>query len=280
MVIFIMKSRQDDSQLTLNTRKMYSIFFSKDRKNFLDQRNRDRLIALRNKNPEAAYSFIYSSNLLDESAKVELNNFCQRHRIQAVDFDTEIATDRDKSEKESKLFGFVRGELENWVGGNRGGNPAAASDMLRYCQSVIKRCGAYVELDTDVDLSSLPQRYNIKHPIIMPKESNDFIGVATKANGEIHEQAKQYLERFQDYIIEGYEIEKSDKGVEQIDWDAPIMYEYFSQIPGADKSLTAFRSFIKNANIDDFLKAIRPHLKGPIIVLKDTFHYLSLQKKI
>ncbi|MDX1916533.1 MAG: glycosyltransferase family 88 protein [Rickettsiaceae bacterium] len=215
-------SRARDYDFNLNS--MYLIWFSKDPDLFLPPVNQLRLVGMRAKNPAKQISLLYSSSLLSQTGIEEMQQFCAKHNIRPIDFE-EIRRLEGADEQERKILDLAKDELDNWTSGNRGGNPAAASDICRWSKLVIQNCGStYIDFDKSKYLLSNVKRRNVEvektqesenlrsisssYPIIMPENNNDFISFAVASGNELDNDAINIINRAQATIIQNYQIIK------------------------------------------------------------------------
>lgn len=168
---------------------------------FMNTENQMRLITMREKNPTDSINLIYDSSLLNEQAIKNLHRFCTEHRITPVD--AHLFPDTLKSEYEKKLYEFYKDEISHF---NEGGNPALASDILRWLSPVYTK-GAYTDFDVPVDTSKLPARIPVQAPLLLNIGSlrtqnkdvilsnNDYIAVVDPI------AAQEVIEKIQQGII-------------------------------------------------------------------------------
>lgn len=146
--------------------RYYRIWFSKNPEVFLGVENELRFIRMREKNPTATITFIYSSKCLNQTALINLEKFCKRHQITPVDFDTELSaclTD----EKDKQLYECARQEIQQTIQ-KKNGNLAAAADCVRLLISVIEKYGIYSDFDVEMSLSSLNvSTLQIRAPVLL-----------------------------------------------------------------------------------------------------------------
>ena len=133
--------------------KYFKIWFSKNPANFLGIENELRFIQMRESNPTATLTFVYSSTCLNAEALNKLKDFCKRHKITPVDFDTDVVTllthDSDKA-----MYTLAQEEIKRTLN-NSGGNLAAAADCVRLIAPIIEKFGIYADFDLACNLSNL-----------------------------------------------------------------------------------------------------------------------------
>lgn len=117
------------------------IWLSKNPESFLNTVNKLRLIKMRVDNPADEINFIFDSQLLNDNAMRDLHKFCSAHNF--IPFDVREIERRDLPQREQILFWIYDLEINfaNY------GNPAAASDILRFLSPIYLR-GIYSDFDT------------------------------------------------------------------------------------------------------------------------------------
>jgi len=222
-----MESRPTVENYQLNPHRHVKIWFSRDEDIFLNPENQLRLVRVRANNPRDTLSFVYDKSLLSAKAQLNLQQFCARHKIEALDIadlKKELVTDREK-----ELMAYVKEEIRR-TKNNTGGSFAAASDILRWLSPVYER-GIYTDFDTEIKAADLPEIINVQAPVISnigtiitfianhPSEKyyeaisacNDFVCMPEPDTSlSIEEQAhckalqEQQIGLVQQTIIEGY----------------------------------------------------------------------------
>jgi len=209
------RQHTDINQYSLDTRKHYKIWFSKDPNIFLPQENQLRLIRMKLKNPDATISLVYSSNTLSKEAKAELINFCYLQNITPIDFDV-VVRSSTRGANERTMYRLAATEIRRAID-NTGGNLAAASDIVRLLKFTIENCGIYSDFDVDVDFSALEERCAVAAPLvcsadvenigsqIAPTANNEFLAFSTlSANGKLHKNTEKLIDKMQVEISNRY----------------------------------------------------------------------------
>lgn len=191
-----------------NPHRHVKIWISKNPDSFLNFENQKRLIKMRALNPTDEISFVYADNLLNDKAKQELAEFCKKHNITPVSIEKNIIPEC-QSEKELALAECYQHEIANLQSG--GGNPASASDILRWMGPVYRR-GVYADFDVEVKTQGLPEQVSVDAPFLFNLGSvtiltsrinllsfnNDCIAI-------VNEQAAlKQIEQIQDGILSAY----------------------------------------------------------------------------
>lgn len=234
-----------ESGYFLNTKELYKIWFNKDLDIFLSELNKNRLIDLRKDNPKAQISLLYSAGRLSDNAKNEMQDFLSAYCINAVNFDKiyeEAKNNINVSSTELKILTLAKEELDNFAKGNYGGNPAAASDLLRVSKTITEELGIYSDLDVHLKFDDFPLFLKTETPIIMPGNNNDFLAFSCGNNCEsISLEAEKKLVQIQEVIIENYDSYAHKD---------PKHLGYLNE----NNSVTEARAFIKNIDAHNLFR--------------------------
>jgi|GEM_PF-5481147 hypothetical protein len=151
----------------IDTTKHYKIWFSANPDRFLYMEDQLRLIRMRKRNPGITLGLLYSSVCLSTQSQEKLKIFCEKHVIDAVDFDQDVPCLLETAAFEDiALYWIAKCEMRNPAG-----NLGAASDCARLIMPIIEKLGIYSDFDVDVDFSKKNQVQTIqavKAPIILP----------------------------------------------------------------------------------------------------------------
>ena len=162
---------------TFNLHQHVKIWLSNDPDIFLNLENGERLIKMRETNPDDEINLVYDSALLNEKALKDLAEFCNQYRVIPIDVRTQVLPHL-KGHTEKKLFEFYHNEISNL---GQGGNLGAASDILRWLESVWK-LGHYTDFDVEINTTNLPKDIQAQAPVL----TNTMIGpVYNCANTDI-----------------------------------------------------------------------------------------------
>jgi len=212
---------------SINTNQFYKIWFSKNPHLALGIENELALVRLRDKHPNAEISLVYSSVCLSEASLLHLKKFAAQYRIILVNFDGDLENrisdaivaranlfqDISIPIQDQKLYYLAKKEIQK-TKRNQGGNLAAASDITRLLEPVIK-LGMYADFDVDLNFS-LHQGKSVlcKAPILIQADSdtlmlnNEFFAIAKTSNGDIHPDAQKKLHKLKKAILENYKKPK------------------------------------------------------------------------
>lgn len=167
---------------------------------------------------------LYSAERLSNNAKNEMQDFLAVHCIKAVDFDQiykKAKNDINVSSTELKILSLAKEELDNFAKGNDGGNPAAASDLLRVSKTIIEQLGIYSDFDVHLKFENFSLFQKIESSVVIPTNNNDFLAFAKGANGqEIHQMALEEIYKIQNYILNNYhkyDSQRTDFNLENIE---------------------------------------------------------------
>ncbi|HBB52708.1 MAG TPA: hypothetical protein DCZ80_02235 [Legionellales bacterium] len=145
-----------------NPHRHVKIWLSSKPNVFLNPLNQLRLVRLRAMNPADKITFFYDANLLTPEAIQELNAFCTKHSIQALDVQHAVFP-LCRHPLDRRLIAAYQDEVDNL---ERGGNLASASDKLRLLAPVILQ-GTYSDFDVDVKTASLPDTIEVNSPLMI-----------------------------------------------------------------------------------------------------------------
>lgn len=183
------------------------IWISSKPNEFLNLENQIRLIQMREKNPHDHIHFIYAGSLLNKTALKDQDIFCQEYNIIPIDADSKNIQQHLQNQTERKLYEYYKDEILNL---NKGGNPAVASDILRWL-SPIYSLGTYTDFDFPIDTTNLPKQLTVNSPLIMNIGSlkilgnyfilvnNDFIWCSPDSNALIQKIQKHLIKKLENY---------------------------------------------------------------------------------
>lgn len=257
----------------LDTRQLYKIWFSKNPAVALGIENELRLIRFRQDNPHATISLIYSSRCLNPAALLHLQQFCSTHRIQLLDFETEIkGLLTDISDK--AIYALAKKEILKTIK-NEGGNLGAASDCTRTLMPLIQKCGIYSDLDVHLAFQNTPRFVKVKAPVVFPVDTiklnitsvsynTDCIGFAKNSHHALSPQAIQGIRCLQRRILSNYKSKPVDvffrptvKGLplELLPGIASVIDHFFDVInPHGD--IFDFRKYLQTLSMRDYTKTM------------------------
>ncbi len=146
-----------------NPHRHVKIWLSKNENVFLNLENQLRLVKMRTTNPDDKINFIYDSRLLTKKAQENLTDFCIRYNLIAYDF-AELKETCQTTE-ERNLLKIYEAEIKRFNDG-KGGNPAAASDILRWLKPVYT-LGTYADFDTAINTQGLAETIDVEQPLLI-----------------------------------------------------------------------------------------------------------------
>lgn len=148
---------------TLNPHRHVKIWLSQDPAIFMNQENQLRLVQMRVKNPDDEIHLVYANTLLAEDARLQLGDFCAKHRIIPVAIEEQVLPRCAHNDEEQRLAEIYQREISAL---HEGGNVAAASDILRWLSPVYS-LGIYSDFDVVIDTSALPPTIDVDAPILL-----------------------------------------------------------------------------------------------------------------
>ncbi len=192
---------------TFNPHHHVKIWLSKKPDSFLNFENQKRLIKTRYKNPNDQINFVYAERLLSDKAKEELDQFCKEYNITPVSVEKDIIPEC-QTEREQELVKWYQHEIDTL---DVGGNPASASDLLRWMGPVYRR-GTYSDFDVEVSTTELEETVEVKESLLLNvgsmKVLSDHINLLSFNNDVIavvdETAALEKIQKAQDGIINAY----------------------------------------------------------------------------
>lgn len=266
---------------TFNTRKLFRIWYSTDPNVYLPFVNQLRFIRMREHNPDAVITFIYSSRCLNETAKASLKAFCKRHNIQSIDFD--LLKPEMESEQDNLFWDYANEEINQFKEGV--GITAAASDFTRLNTKIMERFGHYSDFDKDIIFGILPPLISVRFPIILNAVlgknalgkleacvSNDFIGITQdRFNPDLLSlNAKIRIQRLQDIVIARYH---NPSLVFHYEKNNPLMFCLLREaiLRPYLGDIYSFRKFIQQLSLDDYYNLLKKEPEVTESTLYDAF---------
>lgn len=201
---------------TYDLTRHFKIWFSKNPEVALGVENELRLIRWRVKNPNLTLSLMVSSACLTPKAYEKLKIFCDTHRLQLVDFDTEVLPALTHP-SDIEIFHLAKQELEH-VRTNSGGNLAAASDLARMILPVLQTYGIYCDLDSEITMLRDQQTsFQANTPVILLDSSaildlDNMTYLATKLNNAVvmipkeNHKTDEFIRKLQAFLIDRYKL--------------------------------------------------------------------------
>ncbi|KTD04246.1 putative glucosyltransferase Lgt1 [Legionella geestiana] len=148
--------------LLLNPHRHVKIWLSTNPHVFMSTVNQARMMLMRAMNPNEEIYLVYESRLLTPAAIQGLKDFCAQLNIRAKDAKTLLKKYRSEG-IEQGLIALYEDNINNFA---QGGNPGAASDILRVLEPVWK-LGIYSDMDVLVNTATLPARIEVQRDILM-----------------------------------------------------------------------------------------------------------------
>lgn len=243
---------KEGNSLYLDTSKLYKIWFNKNPDEFLSEKNLARLIKFRSDNPCSKINIIYSESLLSAKTKEDNQKFLTSYNIEMVDFDKIFTDEKVNLQSEGRdleIFALAKDELDNFNKGNGGGNPAAASDLLRISLLLNGKYGIYSDFDVDINFGKEKKFIEVTSPIIIPEGTNGFIATATEKDS-IHKNAQDKLMQYQNLVIHHYNF----GNLWSLNNLANFKYNLEKNLSITNLTLPLLRKYIKEFNAYDYME--------------------------
>lgn len=194
---------------TVDLSKHFKIWFSVHPESFMPVSNQQRLIQFRKANRAIKIWVIYSSELLTVKANIDLQQFAEKNNVYLVDLPLKkdsLATEYTSTleDEDRALYQIAREELLNI---HNGGNPAFASDLIRFV--FLSKFRNYSDFDTQIDLSHAidTMAVEVKSPFLYPQSpsgcNNDVLLLPIPQTETEREEQNRLLKEIKIALIEG-----------------------------------------------------------------------------
>ena len=193
---------------TVDLSKHFKIWFSVHPESFMPVSNQQRLTQFRDANRTIKIWVIYSSELLTVKANTDLQQFAEKNSVYLVDLplkNDSLVTDYISTfeDEDRTLYQIAREELLNL---NNGGNPAFASDLIRFV--FLSKFRNYSDFDTRIDLSHAIDTMDVevKSPFLYPQSprgcNNDILLLPMPQTETEREEQNSLLKEIKGTLIE------------------------------------------------------------------------------
>lgn len=188
----------------LNTTNWVKIWFSTDPSHFIAkkiERIETKMTEMVIENEHLNFTVIYSSAILNNSGKNALihtkKQFTHFPNLSFLDIDSPEFRAELQNKREWALYTIALKELANL---GRGGNPAAASDIIRIL-TPCSRKGIYADFDVPLKKETIEEVISVNSPILFPiartRYCNDIIAIVPNIPSPL-------LDTIQQNILDGY----------------------------------------------------------------------------
>lgn len=236
-----------------NPHSHVKIWISLNPNTFLNPENQVRLIKMRESNPDDKIHVIYDSKLLNKKGKKDKDDFCNEYNIIPIDTRSDNFKKALQSKEEQELYKFYLDEINHL---DKGGNPAVASDILRWLPPVYQ-LGTYSDFDFPVNTNNLPEEIPIEAPIIMnigslSIQNKCFVLLNNDYIAYINEDAKDMIVKIQQALIKNlkkYDNNFIEKTKKQISSDGnSILLRFFDYIKKCSRAESIYIEKSKDIN--------------------------------
>jgi glucosyltransferase Lgt1/2/3 len=107
---------------------------------------------------------VFSSLCLNETARLEFQQWAKENSIELVDIDSIDL--KSVSETDAQLLNLAKDELEAMRKG-KGGNPAAASDLVRWVDVIIGESSTYIDIDLPMNDKKVTVEVHSGFPVLL-----------------------------------------------------------------------------------------------------------------
>ncbi|HAU1401360.1 TPA: hypothetical protein F8S44_17110, partial [Legionella pneumophila] len=107
---------------------------------------------------------VFSSLCLNETAQIDFQQWAKENNIELVDIDSIDL--KSVSETDAQLLNLAKDELEGMRKG-KGGNPAAASDLVRWVDVIIGESSTYIDIDLPMNDKKVTVEVHSGFPVLL-----------------------------------------------------------------------------------------------------------------
>ncbi|WP_426759991.1 glycosyltransferase family 88 protein, partial [Pseudomonas aeruginosa] len=107
---------------------------------------------------------VFSSLCLNETAQIDFQQWAKENNIELVDIDSIDL--KSVSETDAQLLNLAKDELGAMRKG-KGGNPAAASDLVRWVDVIIGESSTYIDIDLPMNDKKVTVEVHSGFPVLL-----------------------------------------------------------------------------------------------------------------
>lgn len=205
-------SRED--KYTFDTTDVFSVWFSNNPALYMPEKVKAQVEKTAQINQPGKTRIVYSSLCLNEKAQLDFQQWAKEKNVELVDIDS---IDLESvSETDAQMLTLAKYELESMRNG-KGGNPAAASDLVRWVESVIGKSSTYIDIDLPMKDNKVTAEVHAGFPVLLnmgsaltkqgaqPAMENPAFNTDMIAYSTDHEARRQVTEGVAKNIIARYE---------------------------------------------------------------------------
>ncbi|HAT8667796.1 glycosyltransferase family 88 protein [Legionella pneumophila] len=253
-------SRED--KYAFDTTNIFSVWFSNNPAVYMPQHVKTQVEKTAKLNQPGKTRIVFSSLCLNETAQIDFQQWAKENNIELVDIDSIDL--KSVSETDAQLLNLAKDELEAMRKG-KGGNPAAASDLVRWVDVIIGESSTYIDIDLPMNDKKVTVEVHSGFPVLLnmgsltkdgqqPAMENPAFNTDMIAYSKDKEARRQIIEGVAKKIIARYEncakyIEES-KNEELVRLKNSPGYKLFIEKTDGKFDLCALRAAVSEAHQD------------------------------
>ncbi|CAM2837301.1 TPA: hypothetical protein I8Y85_001150 [Legionella pneumophila] len=254
-------SRED--KYAFDTTNIFSVWFSNNPAVYMPQHVKTQVEKTAKLNQPGKTRIVFSSLCLNETAQIGFQQWAKENNIELVDIDSIDL--KSVSETDAQLLNLAKDELEAMRKG-KGGNPAAASDLVRWVDVIIGESSTYIDIDLPMNDKKVTVEVHSGFPVLLnmgsaltkdgqqPAMENPAFNTDMIAYSKDKEARRQIIEGVAKKIIARYEncakyIEES-KNEELVRLKNSPGYKLFVEKTDGKFDLCALRAVVSEAHQD------------------------------
>ncbi|AMV14218.1 TPA: hypothetical protein JBK46_03755 [Legionella pneumophila] len=155
-------SRED--KYAFDTTDIFSVWFSNNPAVYMPQHVKTQVEKTAKLNQPGKTRIVFSSLCLNETAQIGFQQWAKENNIELVDIDSIDL--KSVSETDAQLLNLAKDELEAMRKG-KGGNPAAASDLVRWVDVIIGESSTYIDIDLPMNDKKVTVEVHSGFPVLL-----------------------------------------------------------------------------------------------------------------
>ncbi|HAT6977941.1 TPA: hypothetical protein JAN54_06590 [Legionella pneumophila] len=155
-------SRED--KYAFDTSDIFSVWFSNNPAVYMPQHVKTQVEKTAKLNQPGKTRIVFSSLCLNETARIEFQQWAKENNIELVDIDSIDL--KSVSDTDAQLLNLAKYELEAMRKG-KGGNPAAASDLVRWVNVIIGESSTYIDIDLPMNDKKVAVEVRSGFPVLL-----------------------------------------------------------------------------------------------------------------
>ncbi|HGF1593796.1 TPA: glycosyltransferase family 88 protein, partial [Legionella pneumophila] len=153
-----------EDKYAFDTSDIFSVWFSNNPAVCMPKHVKAEVEKTAKLNQPGKTRIVFSSLCLNETARLEFQQWAKENNIELVDIDSIDL--KSVSETDAKLLNLAKYELEAMRKG-KGGNPAAASDLVRWVDVIIGESSTYIDIDLPMNDKKVAVEVRSGFPVLL-----------------------------------------------------------------------------------------------------------------